>query len=248
MSARCRLATAPCPPGSAPWTIRHRVRVLPHDKPLALYSGFLACPIASDQALEVVNIPANYALRKPHVLAGLLPLASLVLTTDQHDAVLTAAQVESLRRFVTDGGKLFFFCAWSAPWGRGFFDTFGNLAGTAFPELLPLRMRKGIGHSRSVRLTGPGDGIYGKLAWNTIPAFDFNEAELRPGARLLAESAEGAPLAATWDVGKGRVLALAIDCFGFESYVEGLSFDFWPEKPRLIRGGVDWLLRGGPLP
>jgi hypothetical protein len=227
------------PPSHA---LRRRVRVLPPSRPLVLYSGFLGCPIASDRNLEVLSVPASYALRKPHVLAELLPLADLFLTTDQHDGVLAPEQVEALAGFVAGGKAMLFFCAWSAPWGRGFFDTFGGLGGTRFPELLPLHMRKGIGHSREVRLTAAGSKALGGLDWGSIPAFDYNEAELRPGARLLAESAEGSPLVAEWQVGKGRVMAIAVDCFGFESYVEGLSFDFWPEKPRLIRRGVDRLL------
>ena len=192
--------------------------------------------------MEVTNVPANYALRKPHVLEQLLAQADLLLTSDQHDGVFSAAQIALIMRFVQGGGSMVFFCHWSAPWGRGFFETFGNFGASALPGVLPLRMRKGIVHARKVRLTKEGRAAFGGLAWDTIPAFDHNAAELSSGARLLAESEEGAPLIAEGEYGKGKVLAIAMDCFGFESYVEGLSFDFWPEKPRLIRGSVARLL------
>ncbi len=140
------------------------------------------------------------------------------------------------------GGSLVFFCHWSAPWGRGFFETFGNFASSELTGILPLRMRKGITHARRVRLAPEGVPPFGSIAWDTIPPFDHNEAELREGATLLAESDAGAPLIASWRHGEGRVLAIAIDCFGFESYVEGLSFDFWPGKPQLIGRAVRSLL------
>ena len=137
-----------------------------------------------------------------------------------------------------------FFCHWSAPWGRGFHGTFGNFASTALPEVLPLAMHRGIGHATSVRLAPAGRDVFAGIDWSTIPAFDYNAAEVRDGAALLASTESGAPLAAAWSRGRGQVLAIAIDCFGFESYVEGLSFDFWPGKPLLIAAAVRSVLRG----
>ncbi len=163
--------------------MRHQVRVIPTDRPLVIYSGFLACPLVSDDTQEVVNLPANYALRKPHVFDELLAQADLVLTSDQHDAVFSEHQVEALIGFVEKGGSLVLFCGWSAPWGRGFFDTFGNVAGSRLPDILPLRMRKGITHARTVRLPGDGARTFASIPWDTIPAYDHNAAELRPGAR-----------------------------------------------------------------
>lgn len=224
------------------WNLAHRVKVLPAGKQLVLHSGFLRCPIASDGDLEVVNLPANYAVRRPHVLDQLLSQADLVLTSDQHDAVFPPAQVARIVEFVQRGGSLVFFCHWSAPWGRGFYETFGNFASSELAEILPLRMRKGITHARRVRLAPEGVPLFAGIAWDTIPPYDHNDAELREGATLLAESEAGAPLVASWKHGGGRVLAIAIDCFGFESYVEGLSFDFWPGKPQLIGRAVRALL------
>ena len=108
--------------------------------------------------------------------------------------------------------------------------------------MLPLRFRKGIRHARSVELTTEGQRVFAGVPWSTIPAFDHNAADLLPGARLLASTPDGAPLAAAWSFGKGAVLAVGIDCFGFESYVEGLSFDFWEGKPLLFKAAVDWML------
>jgi hypothetical protein len=220
----------------------HPVRVVPRDRRLVLFSGFLGCPVPSDDTLEVVSMPANYALRRPHVLDDLLPQADLILTSDQHDAVFPPAQVDAMIGFVENGGRLLLYCCWSAPWGRGFFDTFGSIAGSRLPEILPLKMRKGITHARRVRVTEPGRAVFGGIAWDTIPAFDHNDCEAREGARVLATSGEGAPVIAEWSVGRGRVMAISIDCFGFESYVEGLSFDFWPGKPQMLGAAVRALL------
>jgi hypothetical protein len=228
--------------GAEARVLRHAVRVVPREKPLVLFSGFLGCPLPADPSLEVVSLPANYALRKPHVLDDLLPLADLVLTSDQHDAVFSVKQVEAMAAFVEKGGRLLLYCCWSAPWGRGFHDTFGSIATGRFPEILPLRMRKGIHHARHVSITPAGKALMGGIAWDTVPPFDHNEAEAREGARVLAVSEAGAPLAAEWTLGKGRVMAISIDCFGFESYVEGLSFDFWAERPRLFLQAVKGLL------
>jgi len=230
--------------GDESWDLEHAVRVLGTERKLILHSGFLRCPILCDESQEVVNIPANYALRKPRVLEQLLAQADLLLTSDQHDGVFSKAQIESIMRFVYEGGSLVFFCHWSAPWGRGYFSTFGNFAASALTEILPLRMRKGIVHANTVRLTPHGQEVYGGLAWKTIPPFDHNAADLAESAQLLAASETGAPLIAESRHGDGRVLAIAIDCFGFESYVEGLSFDFWSEKPKLIQRSVDWVLGG----
>jgi hypothetical protein len=224
------------------WSLTHDVRVIAREKPLVLYSGFLKCPVVSSSEWEVVNLPANYAVRKPHVFDELLGLADLVLTSDQHDAVFSETQVRSLTQFVENGGRLFFFCQWSAPWGRGFHETFGNFAESRLPDLLPLAMRKGIEHARTVSLSPAGRAVFAGIDWASIPAFDHNAAEVRDGATLLATAESGAPLAARWDRGTGHVLAVAIDCFGFESYVEGLSFDFWPGKPLLIAAGIRALL------
>jgi hypothetical protein len=224
------------------WRLGHRVSVLPAETRMVLHSGFLRCPIASGGGIEVVNLPANYAVRRPHVLEQLLGQADLVLTSDQHDAVFPDAEIAAIVEFVRRGGSLVFFCHWSAPWGRGFFETFGNFASSALPDILPLRMRKGITHARAVRLAPAGSPVFGGIAWDTIPAYDHNDAELREGATLLAASEAGAPLIASWRHGAGGVLAIAIDCFGFESYVEGLSFDFWPGKPALVGAAVRSML------
>ena len=226
------------------WELSHPVTVLPPQKPLVLFSGFLGCPLPSSDRAVVVSLPANYALRRPHVLDQLLPMTTILLTSDQHDAVLTPQQIASIVRFVREGGHLLFYCCWSAPWGRGFYDTFGSFARSELPQVLPLRYRKEIKHATGVRLTQDGQRAFPSVPWETIPAFDHNAADLLPGARLLGATPDGAPLIAAGSFGRGRVMAIAIDCFGFESYVEGLSFDFWEGKPRLFNDGVRWLLRG----
>ena len=62
--------------------ISHLLKVVPRHRLFVLYSGFLGCPITSDDNLEVVNMPANYAVRKPHVMEQLLSHADGVLTSD----------------------------------------------------------------------------------------------------------------------------------------------------------------------
>ncbi len=226
--------------------LRHAVRVVPRDRTLVLFSGFLGCPLPpSEPDLEIVSLPANYALRKPHTFDELLPLADLILTSDQHDAVFPRGQIDAMVRFVEQGGRLLLYCAWSAPWGRGFYDTFGSIGESRLAEVLPLQMRRGIVHARAVHVTDQGKALFAGVAWDTIPGFDANECELRDGARLLARSETGAPLIADWTLGKGRIMAIAIDCFGFESYVEGMSFDFWDQKPRLFQSAVRGLIDAG---
>ena len=229
---------------TAPGIIRqvnHRIKVLPRDRLFVLYSGFLGCPIASGDDLEVVNMPANYVVRKPHVMEQLLPGADVVLTSDQHDAVFTDEQIEALVRYVADGGKLLLFCYWSSAWGRGFHDTYGNLAGTKLAEILPLNMKRGIGQGRGVQLESVGRGIFGDIAWGTCPPYDFNLAEARRQADVWASADDGHPLLAIGNYGRGRVMAIAIDCFGYGSYG---TFLRWPGVPAMIRQAVLYLGRG----
>ncbi|HID61163.1 MAG TPA: hypothetical protein EYP49_00225 [Anaerolineae bacterium] len=222
--------------------ISHLLRVVPRHRLFVLYSGFLGCPIASDDSLEVVNMPANYAVRKPHVMEQLLPQADVVLTSDQHDAIFTEEQIESLVRYVAGGGKLLLFCYWSSAWGRGFHDTYGNVADTKLAEILPLLMKRGIGQGNSVQLEGAGRSLFRDIEWNTCPPYDFNLAEARPEAEVWARSDDGCPLIACWTYGRGRVTAIAIDCFGYGSYG---SFVSWPGVRAMIRQAVLELARSG---
>ncbi len=222
--------------------INHRLRVVSRHRLFVLYSGFLGCPIASDESLEVVNMPANYVVRKPHVMEQLLPYADIVLTSDQHDAVFTDEQSEALVRYVANGGKLLLFCYWSSAWGRGFYDTYGNVAGTKLSEILPLAMKRGISQGRRVQLEGAGRDVLGHIEWQTCPPYDFNLAEARPQAEVWARSDDGDPLIASWAYGRGRVMAIAIDCFGYGNYGTFLS---WPGVPAIIRQAVSYLGRKG---
>lgn len=214
---------------------RHILKVIPRHRPLVLYSGFLGCPIASDEDLEVVNMPANYAVRKPHVLEQLLPQADVVLTSDQHDAVFTAGQIEALVRYVEEGGNLLLFCYWSSAWGRGFHNTYGNVANTRLAEILPLAMKGGIGQGQQVQLEGTGREVFGLIRWHTCPPYDFNLADVRPGARVWARSESGNPLIAFRPHGQGQVMVIAIDCFGYGNYG---TFLRWPDVPIMIRQAV----------
>jgi uncharacterized membrane protein len=222
--------------------ISHLLKVVPWHRLFVLYSGFLGCPIASDDSLEVVNMPANYAVRKPHVMEQLLSHADVVLTSDQHDAVFTDEQIESLVSYVARGGKLLLFCYWSSAWGRGFHDTYGSVAGTKLAEILPLVMKRGIGQGYSIQLAGAGRSLFRDIEWNTCPPYDFNLADAHPEAEVWVRSDDGCPLIASWTYGKGRVTAIAIDCFGYGSYG---SFISWPDVRVMIRQAVLDLGRSG---
>ncbi len=220
----------------------HLLRVVPRGRPFVLYSGFLGCPISSDGSLEVVNMPANYAVRKPWVMDQLLPYADVVLTSDQHDAVFTDRQIEDLVAYVTDGGSLLLFCYWSSAWGRGFHDTYGNVAGTKLAEILPLDMKRGIGQGRRIKLSERGRQALAEIEWDTCPPYDFNLAGARPGAEVWARSDGEEPLIASWGYGRGQVMAIAIDCFGYGSYGTFLN---WPGVPAMIRRSVRHLAQRG---
>jgi len=220
----------------------HLLKVVPGHRLFVLYSGFLGCPLASDENLEVVNMPANYAVRRPQVMEQLLPYADVVLTSDQHDAVFTDEQIESLVRYVAGGGKLLLFCYWSSAWGRGFHDTYGNVAGTKLAEILPLVMKRGIGQGNSVHPEGAGRSLFRDIEWDTCPPYDFNLADARARAEVWARSDGGEPLIASWAYGQGQVTAIAIDCFGYGSYG---SFVSWPGVPGMIRQAVLDLGRSG---
>jgi uncharacterized membrane protein len=223
---------------AAPHTERHEshiLKVIPRHRPLVLYSGFLGCPIASDESLEVINMPTNYAVRKPHVMDQLLPQADVVLISDQHDAVFTARQIEELVRYVEEGGNLLLFCYWSSAWGRGFHDTYGSVANTKLAEILPLAMKDGIGQGRHVQLKGAGRNVFDLIEWHTCPPYDFNLADARPQAEVWARSEGGDPLIAIRPHGRGRVMVIAIDCFGYGNYG---TFLRWPGVPVMIRQAV----------
>ena len=218
--------------GRSEWRMSHRLKVVPTDRPIVLYSGFLGSPITSDESLEVVNMPANYAVRKPHVMDQLLPIADVVLTSDQHDAVFTPTQIAQFVRYIDSGGKLLLFCYWSSPWGRGFHHTYGNVAGTELAEMLPLVMRPGIGQGRKVLLEGRGADVLGAIDWGECPAYDFNLAEAHPQAEVWARSEASDPLIASRAYGKGRLVTIAVDCFGYGTQGDLLR---WPGVPAMIR-------------
>jgi len=134
------------------------------------------------------------------------------------------------------------FCYWSSAWGRGFYDTYGNVAGTKLSEILPLAMKRGIGQGRRVQLEGAGRDVLDHIKWQTCPPYDFNLAEAHPQAEVWARSDDGDPLIASWAYGRGQVMAIAIDCFGYGNYGTFLS---WPGVPAIIRQAVSYLGRKG---
>jgi hypothetical protein len=187
-------------------------------------------------------VAANYAVRRPDRLTGLLPLASALILTDQQDAVLSPALTQAIRSYVELGGRLLFFCYWSAAWGRGFRQTYCSLVRTDLPELLPLQLADGIGSTACPRLEGPGTSLWSDLPWPDAPPLDFSRAVLRRGARCWARADDGTPLAGEWSFGRGRVVAIGLDCFGFGHG----TLVRWPAQPRLLRRALDWLLARRP--
>lgn len=220
--------------------LAHRLEALQPGRRLVVYSGFLACPLASSEAIRVANLPANYAVRHPHVLTQWLAQADLLLASDQQDAVLDPSQIAEILRFVEEGGRLLLFCYWSSPWGRGFHHTLATLAGSRLEEALPLAMGRGILTGRGVALEGPGLELLADLPWERLPPYDHNLAAERPGAVVWARSEAGHPLLATGRWGAGSVGALALDGFGYGSY--GTFLAAWPAFRELLGRVVGRLL------
>jgi hypothetical protein len=205
---------------------------------LVVYCGFLATPLG-DTDLLVHHVPANYAVRRPDRLLDVLPDASALILTDQQDAVFTPALVDSIRDYVERGGRLLFFCYWSAAWGRGFHHTYCSIARTQLPELLPLAFQDQIGTTKELSLEPAGATLWSDLPWETAPPLDYNAAELRPGATSWARADDGRPVAAERGVGRGRVAAIGVDCFGF-GYG---TLVHWPGQRQMLKRALDWLFR-----
>jgi hypothetical protein len=210
-------------------------------RPEIVYLGFLAPPF---QQLDLRHVPLNYAARRPQALLDLLPTARAVVLTDQQDAPLPDSLARAIARYVTlQGGSLLFFCYWSAAWGRGFFDTYCSIADSAITDLLPLAFQRvPIATTNRLRLHGPGETLWAELPWSTAPPLDYQPALPRAGATGWA-SADGSAdvVAASWQVGAGRVVAIGFDAFGFGHG----TVVHWPGQRRLLRRALDWL-RGAP--
>jgi hypothetical protein len=215
---------------------RQAGRVAP---PEVVYCGFLAPPFSG---IDLEHVPLNYATRRPAALLDGLGSAKALVLTDQQDAPLTAELASAIAAYVRNGGALLFFCAWSAAWGRGFFDTYCSVASSSVPDLLPLRFgREPIRSTHQLRLGGPGRRLWADLPWASAPRLDYQPSVVCDGAKVWATAAEGTPLAASWAVGGGRVVAIGLDCFG-----DGHgTLVHWPGQRSLLRRALDWL-RGAP--
>lgn len=231
-------ASAPRVPHTLPGhgTPRRPAAIGVEAPPEVVYCGFLAPPVAARQ------VPLNYAARRPRALLDLLPTARVLVLTDQQDAPLSPPLADAVSQFVVDqGGGLLFFCYWSAAWGRGFFDTYCSLAASSVPELLPLAFRPAtpVQTTRHLRLHGPGQSLWADLPWPTAPPLDYQASHLRANATCWATDATNdAPIAASWRVGAGRVVALGLDAFGFGHG----TLVHWPGQRPLLRRALDWLL------
>lgn len=218
---------------------RLSIPVASPSRPLVLYTGFLGQPFGEPADLLVYHVPANYAVRRPDRLLDLLPDAAALVLTDQQDAVLSPELTSGIADYVERGGRLLFFSAWSAAWGRGFHHTYCSIARTELPALLPLHFLDGIETGGPPRLEGIGAELWTDLPWENAPPLDYNRADLADGASCWARAAEGTPLAATWMVGEGRVVAIGLDCFGFGHG----TLVHWPGQAALLRRALDWLLK-----
>ena len=116
------------------------------------------------------------------------------------------------------------------------------MAGTKLAEILPLDMKRGIGQGRRIKPVDNGRQALAEIEWDTCPPYDFNLAEAQPGAEVWARSDGEEPLIASWAHGRGQVMAIAIDCFGYGSYGTFLS---WPGVPAMIRQSVRHLAQRG---
>jgi hypothetical protein len=208
------------------------------DQPLVIYCGFLAPPLTSQADLFVYHVPANYAVRRPDRLLDILPDARALMLTDQQDAVLSSELSGAIREYVEGGGRLLFFCSWSAAWGRGFHQTYCSIARTELPRLLPLDFADGIGTTGRLQLEGAGGELWAGLPWAEAPPLDYNRARLKEAATCWARAEDGTPVAAASAVGRGRVVAIGLDCFGFGHG----TVVHWPGQRPLLRRALDWLL------
>ena len=146
-----------------------------------------------------------------------------------------------LEEYVKNGGTLFV-C------GGPFAFEPGGYQDTALAQLLPCEMT-GSGRIKAEGgfVLKPTDGAKGilpdGLSWQAEPrVFYYHEVQPNKDAQILV-TAGGKPLLMVWQVGKGRVAALAATAEG-EPASGQLAFWDWGDLPRLIAGVSRWLMQG----
>lgn len=146
-----------------------------------------------------------------------------------------------LEEYVNNGGTLFV-CG-----GPYAFEP-GGYQDTTLAKLLPCEMT-GPGRIKAeggfvLKPTDAAKGILpDALAWQAEPrVFYYHEVQPKKKAQILL-MAGTQPILMVWQVGKGRVAALAATAEG-EPAPGQLAFWEWGDLPRLIAGVSRWLLQG----
>ena len=146
-----------------------------------------------------------------------------------------------LEEYVNNGGTLFV-CG-----GPYAFEP-GGYQDTALAKLLPCEMT-GPGRVKAeggfvLKPTDAAKGILpDALAWQAEPrVFYYHEVQPKKDAQILV-MAGTKPILMVWQVGKGRVAALAATAEG-EPAPGQLAFWDWGDLPRLIAGVSRWLMQG----
>jgi hypothetical protein len=115
------------------------------------------------------------------------------------------------------------------------------VADSSIPELLPLSFVRGpVRTTNRLRLHGPGNSLWADLPWSSAPWLDYQPAVVREGATCWADATRensSDPVAASWVVGAGRVVAIGLDCFGFGHG----TVVHWTGQRALLRRALDWL-------
>jgi uncharacterized membrane protein len=164
---------------------------------------------------------------------------NLVVLSNVDAAALGTRGRMLLEEYVRHGGALFVL-------GGPFAFGPGGYEHTALDRLLPctmegadrLKAQKGF----AMRPTEQASGILpADLAWQMAPrVYYYHPVEPRPGALVLAE-ADGHPMLAVWQVGQGRVAALAATAEG-DPPADELAFWDWGDMPRLVAAVCRWLV------
>ena len=164
---------------------------------------------------------------------------NLVILANADARSISTLERALLEEFVTNGGSLLV-C------GGPFAFQRGGYRQTAFDRLLPcltpgknrLKAEGGL----VMRPTEAAENVLpADLAWDMVPrVYYYHPAEPKPGARVFVTAADH-PLLIGWEIGKGRVAALAASAEG-DPPADQLAFWEWGDMPRLMAAVCQWLI------
>jgi uncharacterized membrane protein len=150
----------------------------------------------------------------------------LIVLSDASPRALTAPARLLLREWVRQGGGGVLLTGGMNAFGKG------NSDGTVFEEMLPVE----LAGNNDLKIAKDGklffkDAALQQIAGDAVLGTKFYHAlKAKPGARVLIESGEGAPLLVEWSYGKGHVAAWLGAALGStpEGQTAWWKSDKWP--------------------